>query len=248
MVQRSPCPRIIGHFAYAPATRTSARGLLRDWALIQLDAANAFATQPTNTVYIGSSIAAYQDKCENMPSFVFRKDGFENRIDEHGFLHLDGNVPIPNHGRIQHMHVGMRGRSKKLRFGHTNNILAIRRQPRGGEKFLVWEWIVLPAMGDTPSSVSGDSGSAVWEHEGRVIGIVTGGVSSPHDIVFAQTEPWTVENQNLPLDFTRTGIPDSLAISLAAYREPHVDITFITPIEYIFEGIEAFTGQKVSIL
>ncbi|KAL6689847.1 hypothetical protein J3F84DRAFT_224927 [Trichoderma pleuroticola] len=244
--------RIIGHVAYAPSYAKSSRGLLLDWSLVRLDIANDFAAQRTNKVYIGHEQAESRDAqvfvkdAKGQRQSIFRESSkLSDYISYDGFLQITGIVPTPTNGQAARLPVGMRGKTSGLNFGITNEILAVRRDSTGG-KLVVWEWIIFCEKNRSCFSDKGDSGTAVWDHSGRFVGMITSGVAMSR-LHFMRNAPFSKENRSLPTenDTEIAEIPTSLSsIGIDAQR----DLTFVTTAEYLFESIEEFTGRAPRIL
>ncbi|KAK4061338.1 hypothetical protein Trihar35433_9665 [Trichoderma harzianum] len=235
--------RIIGHVAYAPSYAKSSRGLLLDWSLVKLDTANDFAAQRTNKVYIGHEEAERRDRqvfvkdAKGRRQSLFRESSkLSDHISDDGFLQITGVVPTPKDGNAARLPVGIRSMRSGLNFGMTNEILAVRRDSTGG-KLVVWEWIVFCERNYTCFSAEGDSGTAVWDHSGRFVGMVTGGTA------ISETS-W---HNDSPVVKNDTETPEASAS--ASFRvDAGRDLTFVTTAEYLFESIKEFTGQTPHIL
>ncbi|KKO98314.1 hypothetical protein THAR02_09578 [Trichoderma harzianum] len=217
--------RIIGYVAYAPSYAESSRGLLLDWSLVRLDTANDSVARRTNKVYIGHKQAESDDDqvlvkgAKGRRQSLFREASkLSDHISDDGFLQITGVVPTPTGGQAARLPVGMRGKTSGLTFGMTNEILAVRRDSTGG-------------------NTEGDSGTAVWDHNGRFVGMVTGGT--------AMSETSWHNDSSVAKNDTET--PEASAS--ASFRvDARRDLTFVTTAEYLFESIEKFTGRTPHIL
>ncbi|KAL6816724.1 hypothetical protein V8C40DRAFT_281883 [Trichoderma camerunense] len=235
--------RIVGHVAYAPSYANSSRGLLLDWSLVRLDTANEFAARCTNKVYIGHKQAESRDDqilvkdAKGRRQSLFREPSkLSDHISDDGFLQITGVVPTPKDGNAARLPVGIRSMGSGLKFGMTNEILAVRRDSTGG-KLVVWEWIVFCERNYTCFSAEGDSGTAVWDHSGRFVGMVTGGT--------AISETSWHNGSSIAKNDTET--PEASAG--ASFRvDAQRDLTFVTTAEYLFESIREFTGRTPHIL
>ncbi|KAL7792738.1 hypothetical protein V8C43DRAFT_315278 [Trichoderma afarasin] len=235
--------RIIGHVAYAPSYAKSSRGLLLDWSLVRLDTATNFAARRTNKLYIGHKQAESRDdqilvkNAKGRRQSLFREPSkLSDHISDDGFLQITGVVPTPKDGNAARLPVGIRTMWSGLKFGMTNEILAVRRDSTGG-KLVVWEWIVFCERNYTCFSAEGDSGTAVWDHSGRFVGMVTGGTA------ISETS-W---HNDSPVAKNDTETPEASAS--ASFRvDAGRDLTFVTTAEYLFESIKEFTGRTPYIL
>ncbi|KAL7906942.1 hypothetical protein GGI35DRAFT_487411 [Trichoderma velutinum] len=235
--------RIIGHVAYASSYAKSSRGYLLDWALVELDTAKCFATQPTNKVHINPAEAKHRDykifneDLDSPQPILFRDiSKLQDHIDDNGFLQITRVVPTPIDGKAARLAVGMQGMKSGLNFGMTNEILAVRRDFTG-RGLVVWEWIVFCEKNHTCFSAEGDSGTAVWDHTGGFVGMITGGAA------ISETS-WHNESCAVENSAEIAEASNSASFRVDARR----DLTFVTTAEYLFESIKEFTGRTPHIL
>lgn len=74
------------------------------------------------------------------------------------------------------------GCSTHLTTGVANEVKSIRREPIEGQFYQLEEWCILGykpnGKGRAAFSAPGDSGSCVWDMQGRICAILTGGTGS----------------------------------------------------------------------
>ncbi|RYO83609.1 hypothetical protein DL766_006462 [Monosporascus sp. MC13-8B] len=238
--------RKVGHLAFHPALQVSARkpGYLKDWALVELDLAK-YLGPPENKVFLGDRGLA------EMKSHRFRP--MVTKLVK-GHLPLSGILPAedtqaqvflsgmpPEEYRQGTMVVGKRGARTGLTFGVKNEIEAVIRSPGCGlDDQLTWEMLIIPAEGYEKFSDGGDSGSSVFDLEGRVVGLVTG---STHEPRFKDGKRKKHPGDDTSPDTAEEG--DATELSTEVDR---TDITFASPIQWVLDDIEDFTGMKPQIV
>jgi hypothetical protein len=123
-----------------------------------------------------------------------------------------------------------RGSSSGLTFGQTSGIEAVLREPmKNGTSLYTWELLVIPEGEKTAFSRRGDSGSCVFDLEGPVVGILVGSSEEDSD----------KGNSIRPEDTTGTdGLP-----RLWKAANP-VDVSFVSPIKWVLDNIQGFTGFR----
>ncbi|KAH0598050.1 hypothetical protein MHUMG1_04422 [Metarhizium humberi] len=250
--------RTLGHVAFSPTLASysnSNTGFLRDWALVQLSASQ-FNEEPENKVYIGYD--GFTRSAESIPSLPDQEECLLEYLDGYGFLPIQGTRPWAIEQR-QAFRVGKRGRTTRLTFGVVGEIEAILRTPMAAEEAKIsWSYLVVAYTTDTvaetgqwtPFSQPGDSGSCVFDHTGRVVGIINGGQES------VEVERFGKHYQGVgstlpPEDSTTSSTPKGYTDFEKLYgREGKgaVDITFVTPIDWILDDIKEFTGYTAKII
>lgn len=147
--------RQIGHLAFLPSFTISPRqpSYLRDWALIELDP-KKFIHSPDNRTCLGFGT-----------NILKVGDVFEYTLQ----LRQEDEV------HREFYKVAKRGATTGLTFGTKSGIEAVVRQPGGGLNgdVYTWELIIVPQKGAQRFSDKGDSGSAIFNVAGYVVGIVT---------------------------------------------------------------------------
>ena len=106
-----------------------------------------------------------------------------------------------------------------------------------------WEWIVIAEAADKKFSQPGDSGACVFDMNGEVVGLVTsGGVAKD---VLRRWNKYTEQDESLSVD---SGAVESGPVrSESQGYSRGTELTFVTPIDKIFEDIEKVTGCKPSL-
>ncbi|KAJ2989906.1 hypothetical protein NUW58_g3227 [Xylaria curta] len=215
--------RQIGHLAYYPSSSISARqpGYLRDWALVELDV-RKFTLPPANKIFLG-------------PSSV-----------QCGIL--DWELTMKPRIIFKPMAVSKIGQRTGLTHGTASGIEAVVRRPRkDGPAEYSWEMLIVPEEGTSYFSQGGDSGSAVFNHMGQVVAIVT--ASNEGDPIEWRGVP--NESSSSPLrvqHFKDQGVAPQDADDTPASEIVNIprgtDVTFAAPIQWVLDDIEDFTGQK----
>ncbi|RYP91918.1 hypothetical protein DL770_001978 [Monosporascus sp. CRB-9-2] len=238
--------RKVGHLAFHPAFQVSARkpGYLKDWALVELDL-QKYLGPPENKVFIGDRGLA------EMGSLVTRAMSSEL---VKGHLPLSGILPAeytqaqvflsgmpPEEYMQSPIVVGKRGARTGLTFGVKNEIEAVIRSPGCGlDDQLTWELLIVPTKGYEKFSDGGDSGSSVFDLEGRVVGLVTG---STHEPRFKDGK-----RKKHPGDDTSPDTAEEVDATALGTKVDGTDITFVSPIQWVLDDIEDFTGMKPQIV
>lgn len=208
----NPSSRILGHTAFSPAYSLgpipgSKEERLRDWALIELhqDKHATPLTSLPNRVYLGPGGQAFIKKRALKWTRIRR---FQAYYDEHGVT-LSGTIPEtemrgPCPSSIDDetgIFVIKYGPASELTTGISNRIKSLTRWPcPGGGEYRSEEWcIVGHGRGDdrVAFSADGDSGSCVFDIQGRVGGMLTGGLGREdfgHDVSYVTPMEWLLED------------------------------------------------------
>ena len=166
--------RAIGHvFSSPPRALHHSDGWLRDWALIELDV-QKFSEDLTNIVYIGEVPELIHSELENYHPYCYFNMG-RNKS-----LKLEGCIPEDEmkHPKMTDMDgepcliVAKRGPTTRVTWGRANEVKSVRRT---GPEVTSREWCVVGLAESQPFSKKGDSGSVVFDLEGRIGGIMTAG-------------------------------------------------------------------------
>ncbi|KAK5996842.1 hypothetical protein PT974_02187 [Cladobotryum mycophilum] len=183
-IQDNPSARAIGQIAVMPPLEASHRGFIRDWALIRLNT-EKFIHNPANNVFVSEQDmramvqdAGHDEGLNNLWQFLHVSR------DEKGMAPLAGCASPGSTKPVHSFSVGKRGAATGFTYGMTNEVKAtVRMTTDAGVEMSGWEWIVVPPRRGQPSVPQfcdvGDSGSAVFNFAGQIIGIVeSGNVSS----------------------------------------------------------------------
>ncbi|KAI6084290.1 hypothetical protein F4821DRAFT_176193 [Hypoxylon rubiginosum] len=185
--------RQIGHLAFHPKSELSSErpGYLKDWALIKLDL-NKFNDDPSNKVFINDYWRYYPGH----DIWKYTVDGFFP-------LHLEPQGP---EGSKPTTRVGKRGFATGLKFGVANGVEAVVRRPTWGKSQFACEMLIVSNHYKhyrAPFSDKGDSGSSIFDMQGRVVGLLNGrGDGTPDDdqalwgsdVTFATPIRWVLED------------------------------------------------------
>ncbi|KAI1126683.1 hypothetical protein F5Y10DRAFT_293472 [Nemania abortiva] len=230
--------RQIGHLAFLQSFTLSPRqlGYFRDWALIELDLSK-FPRAPDNKVAL------------NLPGEIAHPIGLPFTEQE---------LVLPNADITPPKFVVKRGATTGLTVGQMNAIEAVVRRPGHGEDkdVFTWELLIIPRyrplgyvdVGDR-FSYKGDSGSAIFDGCGTIVGIVTAGNGScdwrgvPDKQTSSSREYRKLEaGLNIaPQDADKTPTSERVEMPIGT------DITFAHPIKWVLDDIEEFTGQEVQL-
>ncbi|KAI1270908.1 hypothetical protein F5Y07DRAFT_393159 [Xylaria sp. FL0933] len=227
--------RVIGHLAYHSSLEISSLrpGYLKDWALVELNP-DKFVNGPENKVFIGRA-------AENADSMGI------HHILENGFLDLSlGDEPeVPQ----THFTVGKRGSKTGLTFGIKSGVEAVIRHPSvGSEDVYAWEMLIVPEEAYNVFSARGDSGAAIFDTTGRVVGLVTGSTDAKpeddwrgtHEAGESTSRSW----KGYPGGHICPEKADATSKDSLAKFPKEVDVTFATPIQWVLDDIQDFTGLQ----
>lgn len=212
----------IGYLAYHPKYKRSSRQLeyVKDWALVTVES-NPSLHNAVNQVYIGDDGVREAKKPINREFW----DEISKELLNKGFLTLQledtdeedtDEEDIGEESMKIAFRVGKRGSKTGLTFGTKSAIEAVVRRPTKDQEdtLISWEMLVVSRVGDKYKfSEPGDSGSCVFDFQGRVVGILTG---SSDAVMSKPNESWT----------------------------GGTDISFVSPIKWVFDDIQAFTHRK----
>lgn len=225
--------RHIGHLAFHPKMELSSErpGYLTDWGLIELDLGK-FNSGPDNKVFIGTE-----------PNDI----GISESDLDNGFLslHLEPEDGLDSRTFC----VGKRGSRTGLTYGVMSSIEAVVRRPTYMTHHFAWEILIVP-FGDNDDRVfskPGDSGSSIFDASGKVIGLVTGNtVEPPYDEKggWKGIPPTTRNPKKYPGGAARPEEADETPSGDLATWYTGTDITFATPIQWVLDDIERFTGLE----
>ncbi|KAK3349165.1 hypothetical protein B0T25DRAFT_547372 [Lasiosphaeria hispida] len=248
--------RAIGHIAAMPPFEVSTRGFFRDWALIRLDEAK-FGGPITNQVHVG-----WQDSCPGPPELPELRD----KCDANSKIRIQGTISSGDiHGR-RSIQVAKRGARTGLTCGMTNEIKAVIRTPTSdGKRLRAWEWIVVGCAstsgGIANFSQEGDSGAAVFDYHGRVVGFLGSGFShgkitkkgektAAAEVVPRLWKHHSLDDEELPQDPGKANDPkieDAPPEGFRAYSAG-TDLSFVTPVDIVFGDIQLETGCNVEVI
>ena len=194
-----PVDRIIGHIYASPAPGTHpSLGFLRDWALLDLDLAKFGDSDPENHVYIGSldMRALNEWKIKNYNCFAIEAMGNSMKV-----LKLRDTVSVAEIKRPSMLdpkgdpvlYVGKFGRTTGLTWGKGNELKSMTRKYLGEKPSL--EWLIMGLFKQVFSS-PGDSGSAVFDINGRIAAILSAGhgITESTDITYATPIEWVLKD------------------------------------------------------
>ncbi|KAM5355205.1 hypothetical protein ACJ41O_001851 [Fusarium nematophilum] len=188
--------------------------------------AERFNDQRANTIFIDEpeKVRAATDQCDDDLKGTALHDVFHG-----GFLAFANTVSLDEaHGRS--FLVGKRGATTGLTFGITNEIKAIVRTAEGKEP-TAWGYIVVPSKSGHFSK-RGDSGAAVFDANSKVLGLVNGG--------------YEYRAMDEAVRFGRKLKPEDE--KPLVYYQSGNDLTFVSPIQAIFEDIQEHSGCVPGLL
>ncbi|XXG94083.1 hypothetical protein Hte_000335 [Hypoxylon texense] len=213
--------RQIGYLAFHPKSELSVDrpGYLKDWALVRLDPSK-FNGDPDNKVFIGSN--------------VYLKHYLKN-----GFLPL--RLESEDMEYTSTIRVGKRGLTTGLTFGQRSSIEAVVRHHSDAKDQFAWEMLIVPYGPRQVFSDKGDSGSSIFDMQGRVIGLVNGSTdAAPYD----EKRGWRGAPKRYPGGTAWPGEADETQSSDLPTWPEGTDVTFATPIQWVLEDIQRFTGLE----
>ncbi|KAJ3552854.1 hypothetical protein NPX13_g11017 [Xylaria arbuscula] len=228
--------RQIGHLAFHPDFVVSSRqhGYLRDWVLIELDPAKF--NHLDNKVFLGDARGINTFRT-HVGSEVTLTGGIESEI---GFASC---YPVAK-----------RGAKSGLTFGTKSDVDAVTRQPGYGitSDVYTWEMVIVPEDKVDRFSAKGDSGAIIFDEFSRVVAMVTGS-NGAHDDGRA---PWGgVSDKDSPSKNPKSfgehnnELKDADKASASDIPESGkgTEVTFASPIQWILDDIQDFTGQRVRL-
>jgi hypothetical protein len=206
----------IGQIAYMPPPNITNGGLSRDWALIRLDQSK-FPDPIMNKVLVDrqslATVSLTQMDLRN--DFVILREPKSREF---------------AHGPSQSFRVAKYGARTRLRFGLTSEIKAVLKTTLGRMTGTTWKWIVVGSEDERPFTMGGDSGSCVFDMQGRAVGLVTQGS------VKVETDG---EVHPISLEWSRKYFPDRYRVT---------DIAMVTPIQLVFDDIQEVTGCRPEVV
>ena len=167
--------RVIGHvFSSPPRALHDSEGWLRDWALVELDV-KKFSEDLTNTVYIGVVDQAIRCNIGGYCPSIYWKNWENMSLKLGGCIPEDDikNPKMTDPNGDPCLVVGKRGPITGLRWGRANEVKSVTRTDPNVTSV---EWCVVGLVENVAFSRKGDSGSVVFDLEGRIGGIMTSGV------------------------------------------------------------------------
>ncbi|KAK2010256.1 hypothetical protein LZ32DRAFT_607705 [Colletotrichum eremochloae] len=206
--------RVIGEAAYTRAYDVQDPGFLSDWCLIKLEEKyhERRLSDLSNRVHVGN------DELQS------RFPDSEPTIDIQGLqdqsIQLRGFVAVSElqNRKIERI-VGMRGRTSGLTFGLVNQVKSVTRRLKDGRTFLSKECCIVSDRANDVFTRPGDSGACVFDLAGRVVGMVTGGITREQVLQGG----------------------DDYGLDRA------MDVTYATPMEWLLEDMKA-CGLSMEIL
>ncbi|RSL70185.1 hypothetical protein CEP53_001931 [Fusarium sp. AF-6] len=207
----NPSSRIFGHTTFSPAYSVGPilgrkEKRLRDWALIELHQ-EKHATPLTsllNRIYIGTGGKELVHR-QSLGWTGLRRSLVYN---EHGVL-VSGTIPetemLCPRSRTMDGEKGILvlkyGPVTTFTTGITNQVKSITRWPCSDGKYESEEWCIIghgKGLGGTAFSGDGDSGSCVFDTQGRIGGMLTGGLARKdtdnHDVSYVTPMEWLLED------------------------------------------------------
>ncbi|KAL9108148.1 MAG: hypothetical protein Q9227_007002 [Pyrenula ochraceoflavens] len=165
--------RVVGHVVFSPAYELFESDWVEDFAVIELDK-EKFKNGMKNVVIIDSIAWEQKHASKVDENFNF----FRNNPPR--FLPLLSAVPmtklfdkkwkLDSDGDYFQV-VGKRGKATRLTFGYINDVVSIQRLGRDDYS----QELCILSFKYTPFSGKGDSGSAVFDVQGNVYGMITSG-------------------------------------------------------------------------
>ncbi|GAB1318438.1 hypothetical protein MFIFM68171_08648 [Madurella fahalii] len=193
--------RRIGHILFSPPRlpvchQDTTQLWLPDYAIVALDRERFGPDydELSNTVLVGSVTSEDLQKLNpGVPSPFWKPTGETIRL--HGIFtagYTQGTSPLM---------VGKQGRTTEMTWGVSNEIRSVIRINVDGRCYNILQWVIV-SMNDRFFCRPGDSGSAIWDLNGRIGGIIdggSGGQTGKVDLTYATPISWILEHieQNL---------------------------------------------------
>ncbi|KAH6902435.1 hypothetical protein BKA70DRAFT_1567883 [Coprinopsis sp. MPI-PUGE-AT-0042] len=188
--------RVIGTVIHADPIGPGPTGVTLDWAAIKIDHSKFnWSNFGGNRVYIGEQIQLYDWYQLMHPNHHDGSEGYHYPVD--GLLEVNGVVPehelhrpnALNTHNERGMPVVKNGRATCTTFGWVNGLKTLARHHIKDTFFDSRELTIIPYSYDRGAfSGPGDSGSAVFDKRGRVVGMITSatkGVNEYIDLTYA---------------------------------------------------------------
>ncbi|WAO96787.1 Hypothetical protein NCS54_01447200 [Fusarium falciforme] len=210
-----PSNRTIGHVLFSPkigeGRSPSGRSQCRDWALIELDQEKheTALENLTNRMFCGIAAKngtwiATKEKLKGsnpLDHYRLKFDSETHTLELKRTIAKDIMVAPPTESAsLQEaaLVVAKAGRSTGLTIGVANEVVSMKRNLFGNMTFESEEWCILGAKWRSGSgrgvfSKRGDSGSCVWDMEGRIGGMLTRGLEAGNgslDVSYATPIEW----------------------------------------------------------
>lgn len=176
-----PQARIFGHLLYARGLELRENRWMSDWALIELhqDRHEQSLASLKNVIDIPQGPNA--EICNHV---VVHYGHLKEQLPHPRALQLvDDLIPLSEMNDPEYTNlandpsilVGKQGAKTGVTWGWSNSARSITRHPSGREELISEEWCIVPVHDSRAFSQPGDSGSCVWDLDGRIGGILTGG-------------------------------------------------------------------------
>lgn len=209
--------RIFGHVIFSPtfSVRRSESGKqrLRDWALIELHPGkhqSPLHLLENRVKFRNEELPKFRDAEYEMPKP--NVDQMVSLLDlDSSTLQLQGTIPEQEMRRPNEstkaddptILVASQGAESGLVIGLSNSVTSITRRPHLNSEYISEEWAVLGIRRKKAStrddfSEGGDSGACVWDSQGRIGGMLTGGchdgTAGVNDVTYVTPIEWLLED------------------------------------------------------
>ncbi|EEU41586.1 uncharacterized protein NECHADRAFT_87804 [Fusarium vanettenii 77-13-4] len=214
-----PSNRTIGHVLFSPkiseGRSPSGEKRCRDWALVELNQekhVSVLATL-TNRVFCGMTgkndtwrvTKAELEGCNPAQHYNLQFDDQTHTVELRGTVTKDTVATLPTESASLQdpaLVVALYGSTTGLSVGVANEVKSVKRNLIGGTTFVSEEWCILGVKWRSGSgrgvfSERGDSGSCVWDMDGRIGGMLTGGLDGGNgsfDVSYATPIEWLLQD------------------------------------------------------
>jgi hypothetical protein len=171
---------------------------LKDWALIELNLERYGNAEPTNEVFIHhvDREVLYEWNTSNYIPFAI--EAMKTKLS----LRLQGIVPAEeikkptmlDENSDPVLYVGKYGKTSGMTWGKGNEVMSVVRYHTETQAYSI-EWLIIGML--RKFSDKGDSGSTVFDLNGRIAGIMSGGLESQlggSDITYAAPIEWILDD------------------------------------------------------
>ncbi|KPM35740.1 hypothetical protein AK830_g10829 [Neonectria ditissima] len=210
----NPTMRIIGHVIFSPALRGckhASGGLrLRDWALIETHPGKHELAPGLHNEVMVDYWDTHQLRQVNRREAPRITIPLLDEISATEKVRLQGIITeremkhpkTLSHADDPTIMVAKFGAKSKFTVGFTNSIKSVTRRPLSNLHLVVEEWCIIGrkhrnGLGRENFTQPGDSGACVWDVQGRIGGIVTGGGGNAdmgYDVTYATPIEWLLDD------------------------------------------------------
>lgn len=216
---QDPASRIIGHVLFSPkygvGTSPSGARRYRDWALIELHQGKhetelhelrnkIMAGYGAGSIVRRARLSEFSDDDYKRAPCTLQLESATNILCLDGIMSED-EMRAPEFASVSldkpAIIVGKYGLKTQLTIGVANEVKSVCREPILGQYYQSEEWCIVGAKHRSerrcPFSEKGDSGSCVWDMQGRACALLTAGIGAGQDgpdVSYATPMEWLIDD------------------------------------------------------